>query len=98
MVVLKGHFDGDRVVLDECVPENIPMNARVNVIFSLDDAEPVRPGACPPDETPPPGSLAAVRRAVGTWWMSPDQTRRFLKDVMEMRHREDAERALPPEY
>ena len=47
---------------------------------------------------PPPGSVEAVLRAAGTWWMSPDETRQFLIAVEEMRHQEDAERAIPPQY
>jgi hypothetical protein len=43
------------------------------------------------------GSAEAVSRAVGAWWMTPEETRQFLRDIEVMRHREDAERALPSE-
>ncbi len=47
---------------------------------------------------PRPGSPEAVLRAAGSWWMTPDETRQFLNEVEEIRHREDADRAVPPQY
>jgi hypothetical protein len=32
MTVLRGHFDGKQIVLDEPVPEDLPANARVRVV------------------------------------------------------------------
>jgi hypothetical protein len=36
MVVLNGHFDGSRVVLDGPIPEGIAANTPVRVIFAND--------------------------------------------------------------
>ena len=47
---------------------------------------------------PPVGSVEAVRRAVGSWWMSPDETAHFLDELERMRHVKDADRAVPPQY
>lgn len=51
-----------------------------------------------PEATPKPGSVDAVLRAAGTWWMTPQETQRFLKEVEELRHNEDVGRAVPPQY
>ncbi len=44
---------------------------------------------------PRPGSPEAVLRAAGSWWMTADETRRFLIEIDEMRHAEDPHRAIP---
>jgi hypothetical protein len=57
MVVLNGHFDGRQVVLDSPIPEGIPANTPVKVIFNGESgssalAEIVklaRPGGLPRD-------------------------------------------------
>lgn len=33
MTIVNGHFDGERVILDEPVPASIPSNTPVQVIF-----------------------------------------------------------------
>ena len=38
-MVLKGHFDGTRVVLDEPVPPNIPPQTPVTVMFEHQERE-----------------------------------------------------------
>ena len=43
MVRLKGHFDGQQIVLDETVPAGIREGASVDVVF--DDAETATSGA-----------------------------------------------------
>lgn len=56
-MVVKGHFDGQRVVLDEPVPEQVPANTPVRVIFDDGGGETVlariarlaRPAGLPPD-------------------------------------------------
>jgi hypothetical protein len=57
MTVLNGHFDGQRVVLDEPVPANLPPDTPVQVVFEEEQARDVlaeiaafaRPGGLPPD-------------------------------------------------
>jgi hypothetical protein len=41
------------------------------------------------------GSAEAVLRAAGSWWMTSEETRRFLIEIDEMRHAEDPHRAIP---
>ncbi len=56
-MVLKGHYDGQRVVLDEPVPQDVPPNTEVKVVFHDGEGEPVlariarlaRPGGLPSD-------------------------------------------------
>jgi len=56
-MVVKGHFDGQRVVLDEPVPPDIAPNTPVRVTFENQSgkhilarvAELARPGGLPPD-------------------------------------------------
>jgi hypothetical protein len=56
-MVVKGHFDGKQVVLDEPVPDNVPANVPVTVVFEPVDSESVldkigqlaRPGGLPRD-------------------------------------------------
>jgi hypothetical protein len=35
MTILNAHLDGDRVVLDDPIPEGIPANARLRVIIEV---------------------------------------------------------------
>ena len=57
MTVLNGHFDGQRVVLDEPVPSDIPPRTPVKVTFEVQKDEHVlariaklaAPGRMPPD-------------------------------------------------
>jgi hypothetical protein len=57
MVVVNGHFDGKQVVLDSPVPEGIPANTRVRVVFDGDNGTSVfdeiaklaKPGGFPQD-------------------------------------------------
>ena len=51
-----------------------------------------------PEARPKPGSVDAVLRTAGTWWMTPQETERFLKEVEELRHNENTQRAVPPQY
>ena len=54
---VKGHFDGQRVVLDEPVPPDVPPNTPVRVLFENQTgghvlariARLARPGGLPPD-------------------------------------------------
>ena len=41
MTVLKGHYDGQRVVLDEPVPPGVNADTPVRVVFGADDASTV---------------------------------------------------------
>jgi hypothetical protein len=47
---------------------------------------------------PKPGSVDAVLRAVGNWWLTPRETEQFLHETDELRHVEDPDRDLPPQY
>jgi hypothetical protein len=38
MTVLKGHYDGQRVVLDEPVPAGVNVDTPVKVVFETEDA------------------------------------------------------------
>jgi hypothetical protein len=57
MVVMNGRFDGSKVVLDEPVPNDIPANTSVRVIFEdvpraeslAKVAKLAKPGGMPPD-------------------------------------------------
>jgi len=51
-----------------------------------------------PEAEPKRGSVNAVLRTAGTWWMTPEETERLLKEVEELHHSEDARRAVPPQY
>jgi len=33
MVVMQGHFDGQQVILDGEIPKEIPLNARVKIVY-----------------------------------------------------------------
>ncbi len=56
-MVLRGHFDGERVVLDDPVPEDVKPNTPVEVTFVpggsngalAEIARLARPGGLPPD-------------------------------------------------
>ncbi|MBI4580768.1 MAG: hypothetical protein HY718_13760 [Planctomycetes bacterium] len=55
-MVLKGHFDGRQIVLDEPVPKEVSPNTPVDVLIQpagggalADIAELARPGGLPPD-------------------------------------------------
>ena len=56
-MVLRGHFDGERVVLDEPAPKGLPANTPVEVVVRQGESEPVlariaklaRAGGLPPD-------------------------------------------------
>lgn len=41
MTVLNGHFDGKQIVLDDPVPQTVPINAKVRVI--VEGSGPSRP-------------------------------------------------------
>ncbi len=45
-----------------------------------------------------PGSVDAVQRAVGSWWMNPEETEAFLREIDETRAVGEPDRDLPPEY
>ncbi len=47
---------------------------------------------------PQPGSPRSLLRAAGSWWVAERETERFLNEVGAMRHSDDGEHALPPEY
>lgn len=57
MTIVNGHFDGQRVVLDEPVPSGVSANTPVKVVFDSEGADDVlaeiarlgRPGGLPPD-------------------------------------------------
>jgi hypothetical protein len=57
MTIVKGHFDGVRVVLDDPIPPNVSADTPVKVIFADEQAEDVlgeiaklaRPGGLPSD-------------------------------------------------
>jgi hypothetical protein len=56
-MVVKGHFDGRRIVLDEPVPPDVPADTPVTVVFQPNGEEHVlariarlaHPGGLPPD-------------------------------------------------
>jgi hypothetical protein len=39
MTILKGHFDGRQVVIDEPVPKDIPAQTRVKIVFESNSSE-----------------------------------------------------------
>lgn len=47
---------------------------------------------------PKRGSVDAIMRAVGCWWMTPEETEQFLHEIEELRHMEDPERDIPPRF
>jgi hypothetical protein len=57
MTIVSGHFDGQRVVLDEPVPSGVGANTPVKVVFDTEGADDVlaeiarlgRPGGLPSD-------------------------------------------------
>jgi hypothetical protein len=47
---------------------------------------------------PRPGSVEAVLKTAGTWWMTREETEQFLSTIQEMRRVEDSRRGLPVEF
>ncbi len=44
---------------------------------------------------PKRGSVDAIMRAIGCWWMTPEETEQFLREVEEKRHMDNPKNDLP---